>query len=227
MVVCDADDAGEEGASLRCSHFAGAAVEIRQVRLPYEIAKKHGKDLRDFFVEGHAFAELLVIANDSPVVSSAPSSASQAEKTVSTTAQNDTSEQSDEPLTNARQYDADGKTITEAIPMSEIIDELFGRTDGWPRCVNRLMFIDDPAHGIHVLQKTANLFGFLHTKIGKVEWYRNPGCVTREDLYAELQRTATNYKAVEAYPHFPPLSGHYYSHPAIVPGDGSSTDRPH
>lgn len=72
-VVHDADRPGQEGATgvprsdgqVRpgwCQAIAGKAAECRNVVLPYPISPTHGKDLRDWLAEGHAYADLLTLA---------------------------------------------------------------------------------------------------------------------------------------------------------------------
>ena len=40
-----------------------AGVKVRHVQLPYEVAKHHGKDLRDWIAEGRTYADLLTLAD--------------------------------------------------------------------------------------------------------------------------------------------------------------------
>ncbi len=53
-----------------------------------------------------------------------------------------------------------------------------------------------------------------------MQWARGDNLVTQAELFAELERTAQAYRAIGAYPHFPPFVDHYYSHPEIKSGDG-------
>lgn len=109
----------------------------------------------------------------------------------------------------------------ETIPKSlaEILVNVDKLTDGWPRRVGATLFIDDPAHGLGHFTKIDQLFGWLSSKAA-VEWYKSTGCVSRGEVFAELQRTAQAYRAIEAFPHFPPFSDHYYSHRQITFGSG-------
>lgn len=47
-VIHDADEPGEKGAETWSNEIAKVAAECRLVRLPFEVAATHGKDLRDF-----------------------------------------------------------------------------------------------------------------------------------------------------------------------------------
>ena len=50
-VVGDSDEAGQVGAEKWCRALHGVATEVRLVKLPYEVAAKAGKDVRDFLTE--------------------------------------------------------------------------------------------------------------------------------------------------------------------------------
>ncbi|MGE0536746.1 MAG: hypothetical protein AB7O68_17375 [Pirellulales bacterium] len=58
FVIGDTDTAGQKGARRFAEAFAAAGAEVLLVKLPYEVADSHGKDLRDWVAEGHTFAEL-------------------------------------------------------------------------------------------------------------------------------------------------------------------------
>ena len=66
FVVGDADEPGQAGAVRKATKMKTVANSVKTVALPYEIAKTHGKDLRDYFTDGHDFAELLAIAESAP-----------------------------------------------------------------------------------------------------------------------------------------------------------------
>ncbi|MGE3410308.1 MAG: phage/plasmid primase, P4 family [Pirellulales bacterium] len=62
-VLHDADEPGETGAARWCEAMATRASECRHVRLPYPVAKDHGRDLRDWINEGHNQADLLQLVD--------------------------------------------------------------------------------------------------------------------------------------------------------------------
>lgn len=56
VIVADADEPGIEGAKRFAAEFLKAgAASVRIVELPYEVTPNQGKDLRDYFAEGHSF----------------------------------------------------------------------------------------------------------------------------------------------------------------------------
>lgn len=62
VVVHDADEAGEAGKAKWINQLRGVASETYQVTLPYEIAPKGGKDVRDFLREGNSYESLKDLA---------------------------------------------------------------------------------------------------------------------------------------------------------------------
>lgn len=63
VYIChDADEAGQDANRLVATALHGVASEVHVVNLPYEITSRHGKDLTDWWLEGHTgedFVELL------------------------------------------------------------------------------------------------------------------------------------------------------------------------
>jgi|AGTN01.1.fsa_nt_gi phage/plasmid primase, P4 family, C-terminal domain len=66
VVVHDCDRDGQSGGQ-RWAEACAAHAETRHLTLPFELADKHGRDLRDFLAE-HAWGELLELAEAAPLV---------------------------------------------------------------------------------------------------------------------------------------------------------------
>ncbi len=120
--------------------------------------------------------------------------------------------------------DADGekKTVNVPLSMSAIIDTINKRMGDWPRRVDNMLFVDDPRHGLDYFDRrtTAGLFGWLRRSC-KVTWAKGGSLVSQAELFAEVERTAQRYEAIELLPHEPPMGGIYYRGQAPKPGDGS------
>ncbi len=67
-VLHDCDVDGQAGGSKWAEALSYICPEVRHVRLPYEIEPNHGKDLRDWLIEGHGYQELLELAAAADVV---------------------------------------------------------------------------------------------------------------------------------------------------------------
>jgi hypothetical protein len=69
FVIHDCDTDGQKGGRRWADAIAAVAIECRFIGLPYEITENHGKDVRDYLQDGHTYADLLRLAEGSPVVS--------------------------------------------------------------------------------------------------------------------------------------------------------------
>ncbi|MCC7421733.1 MAG: PriCT-2 domain-containing protein [Planctomycetaceae bacterium] len=124
------------------------------------------------------------------------------------------------PIRNGVQIETDDGTIIEPFPMPKIIAEINERTNGWPRRIGPALFVDDKG-AISWLQSSSSVFGYIGTATNiPPEFLRSPACHSRDDVFAELRRTATAYRAVETLPHEPPIPEHYYACKIPEPGDG-------
>jgi hypothetical protein len=116
--------------------------------------------------------------------------------------------------------DGEAKRKLNPLPMLDVLDNINERTDGWPRRVDNTIFIHANS-GISLLESTSKLFGWLGSRTGVIQWHRSTGCVTKEEVHAELCRTAERYLAIEELPHEPAIQGHYYACNDIPLGNGA------
>lgn len=72
IVVRDQDKSGLEGAELWSTeiarHGAPLSIKVRRLQLPFEYTETNGKDLRDYLAQGHTYADLLKLAEDTEIV---------------------------------------------------------------------------------------------------------------------------------------------------------------
>jgi hypothetical protein len=130
-----------------------------------------------------------------------------------------------EPVANFYTEEGDkGEDVVVPLSMASVIERINANTGGWPRRVGANLFIHDD-EGVNWLTSPPALFGWLSARCGVIEWRRSIGCVTKEEVYQELCRTAKCYAAVEYLPHFPPLPGHYYACKEYPPGDGEAISK--
>ena len=117
--------------------------------------------------------------------------------------------------------DADGekKKSQRPMPMQELIASVNAATDKWPRRVGPSLFVHDSG-GVAWLDNANAMFGWLGTAAGNVRWSMAIGCVAKGELFAELKRTARDYRAVELHPREPALQNVYCTYPTPQPGDG-------
>jgi hypothetical protein len=108
--------------------------------------------------------------------------------------------------------------------MQEICNVLYSLTNGWPKRVGRDLFVPGSDHKPRFLETPPQLFAWLDAH-AFVDWGRNSDMISQERLLAHLQETAEGFDAVEQYPHWPPLPGAYYFHPALPVTEGQFLDQ--
>lgn len=118
--------------------------------------------------------------------------------------------------------ESDEKPKYAPLTMRQVLSAIAETTGDWPRRVGKWLFVHERSNEIDWLEKTAATFGYLASKTGIIPWRKGIGYVSQEQVAAELARTATNYVAIERFPHWPAMAGHYYACEAVTPGDGST-----
>lgn len=107
----------------------------------------------------------------------------------------------------------------EPISMRAVMHNFLDVTDNWPkRCGGALFYVDsensiDPNFfPIQWLNSSSSLFGWAGSYSGMpVLFARNGGGASKEEVFAEMQRTAEPYESVEQYPHEPRIPSVYYA----------------
>lgn len=209
-VVHDCDEPGQLGAvgSVEKERigWVGAIskeTDCRNVILPYPIAAKHGKDLRDWLNDGATYEQLCGLYD-----------ASAAAAAVEVRAK----------FGNARTV-VDDRGEEEILPltMSEILDDLNQRTGGFPYRVGNRLFVPNANGGVDWLGNVDACFGWINNHLGILSWKRQgqEGFVQRREFYEERCRTAKAFLCVELLPHVPQLPGHFYAR-EFRSGDGEA-----
>ena len=75
VLIHDQDEPGQKGLSGWKSFLAGRASSLKVVNLPFPMTKNHGKDLKDFFTEGHTFHELMELVKAAEPITAEAASA--------------------------------------------------------------------------------------------------------------------------------------------------------
>ena len=124
-------------------------------------------------------------------------------------------------LSDGSAGEGETKTITVPKSMSELTGAIFEHSGGWPKRVDNMLFVDDPSHGMSYFDRrtTAGVFGWLRGKF-KVDWAKGGRYAAQGEVFAELERTADRFDAVEVLPHEPTVAGIYYRGNRLQPGDG-------
>lgn len=207
LIIHDADQAGVEWSHRAARRLLAHGCRVRIAALPYPVAEKHGKDLRDYVCDGGDPAQLAaeareVTAEDLP----ADKTPKRATGAISNYDEAETSE---------------GGSVKVPRSMKAILGQIRAKTDNWPRCVGGSLFAPAAGDRIDFFPKTADFFGYLNF-FDPVFWSTGGDYVSKAECFAEYRRTATRYDAVETLPHEPPVPGAYYIHSAPEPGDGKT-----
>ncbi|MDA1055197.1 MAG: hypothetical protein O3C40_32645 [Planctomycetota bacterium] len=207
-IMPDRTTDAEAKAQTSAARLHGVAKSIRIGTLPLEIDGGKGDDARDVLALPGG-AELLKRAVRDSVVWQ-PSAAPTAETSKEVYGvKNYTEVEQDE-----------GEPLKVPLQMREIIATINAKMNGWPRRVGQSLFID--ARGrIDWLERTPAIFGWLQSA-DYVFWRQGDGYVGKQELHAELSRTADNYVGIAELPHEPRFSDHYYACGDVEPGDGET-----
>ena len=118
--------------------------------------------------------------------------------------------------------DSEAQFISEALPITAIMDIISKLTGGWPRCVGGSLFVpNDGRPGVSWIPDTDALFAYFGRATGHPPEFKGmPGHHTKRELFADMLRTAKQYEAVEELPHEPPMPGHYYACEMPSSGNG-------
>jgi hypothetical protein len=103
------------------------------------------------------------------------------------------------------------------ILMPELIEDLKAVGKGWPKRIEERLFVESEDHRPIYLDSSTQFFGWLDG-IAKVYWAKSPGMIGQERFYEYVRKfILERFEAIDPYPHYPPMEGVYYMHPAIRP----------
>lgn len=101
------------------------------------------------------------------------------------------------------------------IQMPELVETLKRIAGGWPKRIEERLFIESTGYEPIYLDSSTQFLGWLDG-VANVYWARGPGMVSQERFYEYVRKFAIDrFKAIERFPHWPPMEGIYYMHPAV------------
>ncbi|QDU46604.1 hypothetical protein Mal52_51260 [Symmachiella dynata] len=204
-IISDNDDPGREHAAKVARSLSGIATMVKVIELPGLPPKG---DVSDWLDAGGTVDELQRIVAGAP------------EADVMTNA-----EPTNEPAATARIRNA--ASIAGGgmapVPMPEILNTIKAATGDWPRRVGPALFVHEHDSQIDWLDNPASLFGWVGSATGMPPSFsRGDRLHTKNEVFSELRRTATDYEGIETLPHEPRVDGHYYACKFPQPGDGKA-----
>src|SRR5262245_48479939 len=90
--------------------------------------------------------------------------------------------------------DSAEKAAKRGLPLPDICHELDQLTGGWPRRVEKTLFVPGANHEPRYLETHSQLFAWLDTK-AFIDWGRSSDMVSQERILAHLQETAQQYES--------------------------------
>ena len=208
LVVGDADRPGQAGAQKWAGLLAHRST-VKTVKLPYAVTETKGKDLCDYFQDGHTFDDFLKL----PCFDVEPMEEEEAYVRP-------------EPFRNYLEWFNDETDKNEKRPKKneDIVSDLLKRTDGWPKVCQGTLFFED---GGKVIQSpnVDHFFFRLQKMLGMVDWVSGSAYVTKRELFQGLHNCVDQFDAIETLPHVPSLPGVYYVGCSLTYGDGSTLEK--
>lgn len=131
-------------------------------------------------------------------------------------------------ILDAAERDGEAVLVKVGLPAQQIHQDLVRLTGGWPKRVGNCLFVPEDDRP-RWLQSPAAVLAFVsrHLPAGptnRLRWSGGDDMVTEGRFYEYLTQEVERYEAVEAFPHWPPLPGHYYMHAPVRGGDGSALE---
>lgn len=218
-ILPDNDDAGRAHARL-IAHKLIARARVKSVRIVPTSSAPKG-DVSDFFAEGHTWDDVAALIAAAPALTA--TELADAVDDYSVEEAKSANSVSFRNFTPTVQELPDGRKRTVKIPrqLNKLIADVHRRFLGFPRKVGEQMFDHDRDTGrIIMVDKQAMLFSWIQRKSGQlVEWSKEEGCVTKEELFEGLLAAARRYEAISSVPDWPLRKDVYYSYGKLPPPD--------
>jgi len=218
VIIHDSDQPGQDGAKTVAKHTAAVATSVKNAVLPYATEPDNGKDLRDYVLDGATWQDIQSMIDGPFAVDMSDVAADDAA---------DDDQDDERVISNGFvTKDENGKRVVYPLRMQTILDAIRQETDNWPRFANGSLFVvgDTEPPATRWLEKTEDMFGYLHL-VKPVRWHSGECMVSRAELRSAFTGTAIEYKAIESYPHYPSIAGHYYLCGDVPAGNGDHLRR--
>jgi hypothetical protein len=208
FIVGDCDKPGQAGATKWAGLLAHRST-VKMVKLPYAVTDSKGKDLCDYFGDGHTYEDFLGL----PQYDVEP-------------AEEEDEYVRPEPFRNYVEWYNDETDRNEKRPKSnkDVVVDLVKRTNGWPKVCQGTLFFEEGGRVIES-PNVDHFFFRLQQMLGLVDWVSGSAFVTKRELFHGLPDCVERFDAIETLPHYPPLSNVYYTGSQLTLGDGSYLDK--
>jgi hypothetical protein len=232
IILIDNDEAGRRHGDLVASKLYGVAASVKIVLLP---DLDESEDVVDWLAAGHTIAELEAIVEETPLYegtadadangkADADGHAAGNGKAKGAAAAAPHTDELEGPFRNYDEMDdGKGKKYKVGRQPKVILPHLLKISGGWPKRVGDKLFV--PAGDeIHWLKGMPQLFAWINSLLDDTLLWVDDGAdkTSRTIFDAYVRQQVEEYKAVDLFPHWPKLDGHYYHHPEIPDGNGEA-----
>jgi hypothetical protein len=123
--------------------------------------------------------------------------------------------------------DGEEKTVKVGYAAAQIRGQLESLIGKWPKRVGQALFVPGGDRRPLWLPGTDALFAWVGSAVSwgdcnQVSWVGGQDKVSQAQFHNHLTQAAESFEAVEAYPHYPELPGHFYLHPPPAGGPGDA-----
>lgn len=218
-ILPDNDDPGRDHARM-IAHKLIARGRVNSVRIvPTSTAPKG--DVSDFFAEGHTWDDVARLIAAAPALTAEELAHAADEFNVEEAkAANATPFRNFTPTVNELPNGAK-KTVKTPRQINKLIEDINRRFLGFPRKVGEKMFDHDrDSRRIVYIDQPAEFFAWIQRKSNQLlEWSREEGCVTKEELFQGSFAAARRYEAISFVPDWPLRDDVYYAYGELPPPD--------
>lgn len=218
-ILPDNDDAGRAHARL-IAHKLIARARAKSVRIVPTSSAPKG-DVSDFFAEGHTWDDVAALIAAAPALTATElADAVDAYNIEEAKAANSVPFRNFTPTV---QELPGGRKKTVKLPrqINKLINDVNRRFLGFPRKVGEKLFDHDrDTQRIVYIERQTTFFAWVQRKSGQlIEWSKEEGCVTKEELFEGVFAAARRYEAISHVPDWPRRDDVYYAYPELPQPD--------
>ncbi|MGN1008855.1 MAG: hypothetical protein ACI4PV_07895, partial [Butyricicoccus sp.] len=219
VILPDNDDAGRAHARL-IAHKLVARARAKSVRIVPTSSAPKG-DVSDFFAEGRTWDDVAALIAAAPALTAAELADAVDDYNIEEAkAANSVPFRNFTP-TVQEQPGGRKKTIKSPRQINKLIDDVNRRFLGFPRKVGEKLFDHDrDTRRIVYVERQTAFFAWIQRKSGHlIEWSREEGCVTKEELFEGVFAAARRYEAISHVPDWPRRDDVYYAYSELPKPD--------
>lgn len=216
VILPDNDDPGRAHAQMVAHKIIGLAKSVRIV----QTSSADKGDVSDYFAEGHTWDDVAALIAAAPALKAEDLAGAEDLFTIEEAkAANSTPFRNFTPT--VEEFGGRKKTVKQPRQINKIIEDVNRRFLGFPRKVGEKMFDHDrDSRRIVYIDRPTVFFAWVQRKSGQtVEWSREEGCVSKEEMFEGVFAAARRYEAISHVPDWPRRDDVYYAYSEVPKPD--------